>query len=407
VVAGPRQQIRSEYLEPLTGEETAAWRSIPARQQPDWGNDWLIGKVRADLTAMPALVHRTEIDQLRVLLAEVALGERMIVQAGDCAEDPDECVEDVLSRKVGVLDALAGVLRASTGLPVLRAGRIAGQFAKPRSYETVYHDGIELPVYRGSLVNGPEPEVAARRPDPLRLVPCYRAAARATGYLRVAAEPTVWTSHEALVLDYELPFVRRCRDGALFLTSTHWPWVGERTRDPAGAHVTLLAAVANPVACKIGPNTTKEQVLGLCDRLDPDREPGRLTLIARFGAGVAARALPELVTAVRAAGHPVIWLCDPMHANTILASNGRKIRLLPTILREVGEFQHAVASAGSFAGGLHLETTPHDVLECVPDEATARTVDECGYTTLCDPRLNVAQALAVVSAWRAGGACHE
>lgn len=406
VVAGPGQQIGEEYLEPLTEGETTAWRSLPALQQPDWGNGWLIGKVRADLTSMPALVQRTEIDQLRALLAEVALGDRMIVQAGDCAEDPDECVDDVLSRKVGLLEALAGVLRTTTGLPVVRVGRIAGQFAKPRSQETVYHDGTALSVYRGPLVNGPELEASARRPDPLRLVACYQAATNAIRYLRETTEPTVWTSHEALILDYELPFVRRGEDGARYLTSAHWPWVGERTRDLAGVHVTLLSAVRNPVACKIGPTATVEQVLGLCDRLDPDREPGRLTMIARIGAGVAARRLPDLVTAVRAAGHPVIWLCDPMHANTVMASNGRKIRVLNTMLREVGEFQQAVTAAGGVAGGLHLETTPHDVLECVDDEAVAPTVDPAGYTTLCDPRLNLTQALAVASAWRASGARH-
>ncbi|HEX6352819.1 3-deoxy-7-phosphoheptulonate synthase [Actinophytocola sp.] len=390
----------------MTEGETTTWRSMPALQQPDWGNSWLIGKVRSDLATMPALVHRTEIERLRVLLAEVALGERMVVQAGDCAEDPVECVPEVLSRKAGLIDALAGVLRTATGLPVVRVGRIAGQFAKPRSHETVYHDGTALPVYRGPLVNGPEPEANARRPDPLRLVACCQAATTATRYLRGAVEPTVWTSHEALILDYELPFARRGGDGALFLTSTHWPWIGERTRDLDGVHVTLLSAVRNPVACKIGPKATTEQVLGLCERLDPDREPGRLTLVARLGAGVAARRLPELVTAVRAAGHPVIWLCDPMHANTVTASNGRKIRLLPTVLREVAEFQHAVTAAGGVAGGLHLETTPHDVLECVDDEAEARTVEAARYTTLCDPRLNLTQALAVASVWRASGAHH-
>ncbi|WP_407782646.1 3-deoxy-7-phosphoheptulonate synthase [Actinophytocola sp.] len=391
-------------MEPLTDEEMTAWRSFPAMQQPDWGNDWLIGRVSADLTAMPALVRRNEIERLRGLLAEVALGERTIVQAGDCAEDPDECVEDVLSRKVGLLDALAGMMRTNTGVPVVRVGRIAGQFAKPRSRETVHHNGTELPVYRGPLVNGPAPEAGARLPDPLRLVACYRAAATATEYLRAATKPTVWTSHEALILDYELPLVRRSEDGHLFLTSTHLPWIGDRTRDLDGVHVRLLSAVRNPVACKIGPNATAEQVLGLCDRLDPAREPGRLTLVARLGAGVAAHRLPELVTVVRAAGHPVIWLCDPMHANTVVASNGRKIRLLPTVLREVGEFQDAVTSAGGIAGGLHLETTPHDVLECVDDEAAAGTLDNRRYTTLCDPRLNIAQALTVVSAWRTGGA---
>jgi 3-deoxy-7-phosphoheptulonate synthase len=376
-------------------------------QQPDWGNDWLIGKVRADLAGMPTLVPSNEIEWLRVLLGEVALGSRMVVQAGDCAEDPEECVPDVLSRKIGLLDMVAGVLRTRSGLPVLRVGRIAGQFAKPRSQDTVYHDGAALPSYRGPLVNGPEPEVDARRPDPLRLVACYRAASDATAYLRAATGATLWTSHEALILDYELPFVRRAEDGSLFLTSTHWPWIGERTRDLTGVHVTLLASVRNPVACKVGPSATVDEVLGLCERLDPDRAPGRLTLVPRMGAGPAGRRLPELVAKVKAEGHPVIWLCDPMHANTITAGNDRKIRLLPTVLREVREFHDAVAAAGGAAGGLHLETTPHDVQECVWDEAVARTVDDSRYTTLCDPRLNSAQAVAVAMAWPVTGAQHD
>jgi 3-deoxy-7-phosphoheptulonate synthase len=208
----------------------------------------------------------------------------------------------------------------------------------------------------------------------------------------------VWTSHEALLLDYELPMLRPTDDGQLMLASTHLPWIGDRTRQVDGAHVRLLATVVNPVACKVGPTMTVDELLRLCEVLDPDRVPGRLTLIARMGADLVGQQLPPLVHAVRTAGHPVIWLCDPMHANTVRRPDGRKTRLVPTMIREVEEFQHAVRAERGVAGGLHLETTPNDVLECLPDEE--RT--EGDYTTLCDPRLNPQQAALVASAWQTG-----
>ncbi len=337
---------------------------------------------------------------LRALLADVAQGRMHVVQAGDCAEDPAECTPEHVARKVGLLQALAGVVQMRTALPVLKVGRIAGQFAKPRSAATEWVDGQALPAYRGPLVNDPRPDPAARRPDPTRMRLCFEAARRAARQLwHPVPEARVWTSHEALVLAYEAPQVRRHDDGAYYLTSTHWPWIGERTRDVNGAHVNLLAALANPVACKIGKTATPAEVLALADRLDPQRDPGRLTFISRHGAEAVGTRLPRLVAAVRAAGHPVIWLCDPMHANTVSAADGRKTRMLNAILREVDEFQAAVAAAGGVAGGLHLETTPFEVRECVADETELSSPVE-RYTTLCDPRLNPEQALAVAGAWR-------
>jgi 3-deoxy-7-phosphoheptulonate synthase len=208
----------------------------------------------------------------------------------------------------------------------------------------------------------------------------------------------VWTSHEALLLDYEIPMLRRDEEGRLALASTHWPWIGERTRQIDGAHVALLADVVNPVACKVGPRLQAAELLALCERLDPRREPGRLTLIARMGADVLADLLPPLVWAVRAAGHPVIWLIDPMHANTVTTSDGVKTRFVDTLIREVRAFQIAVRAAGGIAGGIHLETTPDDVTECVCAEFGIERIGE-KYTTLCDPRLNPRQAISVVSAW--------
>ncbi|MHC3469494.1 3-deoxy-7-phosphoheptulonate synthase [Streptomyces sp. 7R007] len=395
------------FRSPPTEEQVARYRSLSAGQQPDWGDPWLVAEVRADLAALPPLVAWEEVRQLHALLAEAAAGRLLVVQAGDCAEDPADCTPEVIDRKVGLLDALAGALRLRTGLPVLRVGRIAGQFAKPRSRPTELVDGVELPVFRGLVVNGVEPDPMARRPDPLRLVTGYRAAAAAMQRLRRQAgtwtplpDPAVWTSHEALLLDYELPLLRRSDDDRLLLASTHWPWIGERTRDPAGAHVRLLADVANPVACKVGPDCTPAQLLELCDTLDPDREPGRLTLIARFGAGRPTDRLAGLVAAVREAGHPVIWLCDPMHGNTVTAPDGLKTRLVTAITQEVEEFLTAVRRGGGVAGGLHLEATHEPVAECVADAHSLAGIGRGRpYTSLCDPRLDPGQALAVAMAW--------
>ncbi|MFF0753033.1 3-deoxy-7-phosphoheptulonate synthase [Streptomyces sp. NPDC004267] len=376
-----------------------------ALQQPPWEDEAEVLRVRKELAALPALVHAEDVHTLRTVLARVAAGEAHVVQAGDCAEDTAECTPGHVARKAGLLNVLAGRLEMHTCFPVVRVGRLAGQFGKPRSRPTERVGDLELPVYRGHMVNSPEPDPELRRPDPRRLLGGYEAARAAMAHLGWLDEPgrtrigaPVWTSHEALLLDYEVPMLRRQPDGRLLLTSTHWPWIGERTRQLDGAHVALLAEVVNPVACKVGPGMTADELLALCERLDPGREAGRLTLIARMGAGTVAERLPALVGAVRAAGHPVSWLTDPMHGNTVNTPSGLKSRFLETITREVDEFQHAVAAGGGVAGGLHLETTPDDVTECVRD---ASQVDLVGtrYTSCCDPRLNPDQALSVASAW--------
>lgn len=388
----------------ITSQEFIA--SLPALQQPDWGDLDAIERVRRRLQAAPPLVTLRDVTVLRNHLAAAAAGDLQLVQCGDCAEDWGEYTPDDLARKVGLLDVLAGAMAMAAHRPVLRVGRLAGQFAKPRSRPTEVVSGVELPVYRGHMVNSPEPDAKLRRPDPVRLLTGYRAAIGAMellGWLgrrdRPRSGAPVWTSHEALLLDYELPLVRRQPDGCLLLTSTHWPWIGERTRQIDGAHVALLSAVANPVACKVGPSMTADEVLALCERLDPGREPGRLTLIARMGAGAVADRLPPLVSAVRAAGHPVVWLSDPMHSNTVTTPSGLKTRLVETIIQEVEKFHAAVTSAGGRASGLHLETTPNDVTECVTGQDDLHEIS-AKYMSLCDPRLNPRQAVAVVSAWR-------
>jgi len=373
-----------------------------ARQQPDWCDSGQLAAVRADLAGRTGLVDADAVRRLRSWLGIVATGGAHVVQAGDCAESLAECTADYVVRKAGLVDVLAGVLKMITRTPVVRVGRIAGQFAKPRSsgYERV--NGRLLPAYRGDAVNCAEPDPDGRRPDPRRLVVAYEAAAAAVGHLgwrtRRGLEHPLWTSHEALLLDYEVPLLRRTPAGDVFLSSTHWPWIGDRTRQLDGPHVALLAGVQNPVACKVGPGMTTGELLGLCERLDPCRAPGRLTLVARLGAREVAAALPPLVAAVRMAGHPVVWLTDPMHANTVRTPDGLKTRYLEAITEEVHAFQETVRAAGGVAGGLHLETTPDDVTECVRNAAEDDHVAD-KYTTLCDPRLTARQAVSVVAAW--------
>ncbi|MEW2295657.1 3-deoxy-7-phosphoheptulonate synthase [Streptomyces sp. NPDC006743] len=381
-----------------------------ALHQPPWEDTAQVAEVRGALVRRTPLVAAEDVDRLHTLLARVAAGEAHVMQAGDCAEDFAESTADDVARKTGLLNMLAGALEMESGRPVVRVGRIAGQYGKPRSQPFERVGGLELPSYRGHMVNSPAPDAQSRRPDPLRILTGYDAAHRVMRHLgwhgprsSTPIGAPVWTSHEALLLDYELPMVRRREDGRLLLTSTHWPWIGERTRQTDGAHVTLLASVTNPVACKVGPAMTAGELLALCERLDPARTPGRLTLIARMGADAVAERLPGLVAAVRAAGHPVIWLSDPLHGNTVTAPGGLKTRLVRTVTREIERFLAAVMSEGGVVGGLHLETTPDDVSECVADESALDTVGTA-YTSFCDPRLNPAQALAAVGAWSASRA---
>jgi 3-deoxy-7-phosphoheptulonate synthase len=388
-----------------TGDIVADRQRMAVAQQPAWDDERLVERVRAVLANSTPLVRAEDARLLRSLLARVAAGEAYVVQSGDCAEDPAESTPWHVRRKCAVLDLLAGTMKLATDKPVLRVGRIAGQFAKPRSGAVERVGGVDLPVYRGHMVNRPEPDPESRRPDPLRILTCYMAAreimaqlgwcGEAAGWATAYPETPVWTSHEALLLDYELPMVRTLGDGLRWLASTHWPWIGERTRQLDGPHVALLAEVANPIACKIGPTATPDEISALCERLDPRREPGRLTLIARMGADLVVDRLPQLVEAVRSAGHPAIWLCDPMHGNTVLQPDGGKVRLMEVIAREVAAFRQVLARTGGVAGGLHLETTPDDVSECV----AAGSEPGARRTSLCDPRLNPRQAASIVSAW--------
>lgn len=396
-------------LRPLPQAEGRRWRSGTTRQQPEWTDPVTAAEAVRALGERPPLVGAEEVDALHQLLGAAALGELRVLQAGACAEDPAHATRDRVTAGVELLRRLASAMRSGPGrASVLTVGRMAGQFAKPRSRPTEEVDGVTLPVFRGLLVNGPAADPHAREHRAERLLACHESAALTMGLLRAEApgpSPSpaeqVWTSHEALVLDYEVPQLRRRDDGTLLLTSTHWPWIGDRTRDPQGAHVRLLAAVDNPVACKVGPSLGADELLRLCELLDPHRVPGRLTLISRLGAGLTARRLPELVTAVRRAGHPVLWMCDPMHGNTVTAPSGRKVRVLTDVTREVAEFHAAVTGGGVQPAGLHLETAAEPVSECAWTADEIGRLPASGYTSLCDPRLNPDQATAVARYWAA------
>lgn len=388
-------------------------RPLRAAQQPSWDDPRRLAEVRDVLSAAQPLVGAGQIATLSRSLELVADGKALILQAGDCAEHPEECGRPHIAAKSRLLHGLADLLSARSGLPVIRVGRIAGQFAKPRSnpFEEI-DGGLPLPAYRGHMVNLPEPDPRSRRADPSRMLMCFMTARETMRHLGWRTddgpagrdiETPIWTSHEALLMDYEQPQLHRLDELRWMLGSTHWPWIGERTRQLDGAHVALLSEVVNPVSCKVGPGTTPEELLDLCERLDPRREPGRLTLVARMGAEAVADRLPALVRAVRDDGRPVLWLSDPLHGNTVRRADGTKTRVVATVVDEVRAFLAVLDEAGVPAHGLHLEAGPYAVGECVGG-ARSSPPTAVGAPSLCDPRLDPEQAAEVVSAWPRAGA---
>jgi 3-deoxy-7-phosphoheptulonate synthase len=389
------------------------WEDMPAAQQPDWRDHATYPETCQWLASAPPLVTAAEIRGLRLSLSELITTGALLLQLGDCAESFYECTPRHTAEKLKVIDRLGDRLAEITGRDVLRVGRMGGQFAKPRSQATEWHGTMAIPSFRGHMINSESTVPETRNANPQRMLWAYDASdkvqramrAHRRGNTRGPTSEGPWSSHEALVLDYESPLVRHDPDsGDLYLTSAHLPWVGERTRQPAGAHVALLSSVANPVGCKIGPTSNTDDILRVCEALDPRREPGRLVLIPRMGRDRIQQALPPVVRCVANAGHPAIWLSDPMHGNTVKSRHGFKTRHLNDVITEALRFRDILEENGQHAAGLHIEVAADDVTECIG--ASVKTEDDLQrhYTSLCDPRLNVDQATELIEAWAKGSA---
>jgi 3-deoxy-7-phosphoheptulonate synthase len=432
-------------LPPLPGPLAAALSDAlarPAAQQPEWPDPEYVGRVRALLESVPPVTVPTEVDRLQERLGEVARGEAFLLQGGDCAETFVDNTEPHLRGTIRTLLQMAVVLTYGTAMPVVKVGRIAGQYAKPRSSNT---DATGLPSYRGDMVNALEATAAGRQPDPGRLVRAYANAAAAmnlaraiTGagladlhrlhewnmdfvrassagerYERVAGEierslqfmsacgvddsslrtVDLFVSHEMLVLDYERALLRLDED-RLFLLSAHQLWIGDRTRQLDGAHVALAALLANPIGVKIGPSTSPEEAVELVERLNPQRVDGRVTLVSRMGNEAVRDHLPPIVEAVTRTGHRVVWQCDPMHGNTEESPSGHKTRHFDRIMDEVEGFFEVHQRLGTHPGGIHIEHTGENVTECLGGaQMISHSELSSRYETACDPRLNTQQSL--------------
>jgi 3-deoxy-7-phosphoheptulonate synthase len=375
----------------------SSWRGREARQQPAYADEAALATALRGLAAYPPLVAAAEAASLRSDLADAQAGRSFLLQGGDCAESFGEFSPENVADTVALLGALADRLEEAGGRRVIRVGRIAGQFAKPRTRLEEVREERALPMYRGDIVNDMAFEAAARAPDPERMFHAYAQAAATLVQLRgLTGERPFHTSHEALLLPFEEALVRR--DGAgWYGSSGHFLWIGDRTRFPGSAHVELLRGLANPIGIKCGPSLEPDSLLALLDLLNPARIAGRVTLIARMGSRHVEAALPPLLRATDREGHPVLWACDPMHGNTAMAANGYKTRRLEAIVAEARAFFGLLRGEGVRPGGLHLEMAGRDVTEC-----TGAGVSEADlprrYETRCDPRLNPAQAWAVVDA---------
>ncbi|HEX8578886.1 MAG TPA: 3-deoxy-7-phosphoheptulonate synthase class II [Allosphingosinicella sp.] len=378
----------------MGGEWTpAGWRSHEARQQPDYPDAAALSTALRELAAYPPLVPASDAHRLTADLVEAQAGRAFFLQGGDCAESFAEFSTDNSRGLHALLAAIARSLGEASGLKVITAARIAGQFAKPRSRALEEQGGTSLPVYRGDIVNGIDFEAAARRPDPERMFRAYAQSAATLSHLRdLAAGNSFYTCHEALLLPYEEALVRR--DGAgWYGSSAPFLWVGDRTRFAGSAHVEFLRGLSNPLGIKCGPTMEADELLNLLDRFNPARQAGRITLIARMGAEQIADRLPPLLRAAASEGHPVLWSCDPMHGNTIKA-NGFKTRPLERILEELSAFFELCRTEGAHPGGIHLELTGRDVAECTGGSQPVRVADLGDrYHTHCDPRLNPGQAM--------------
>ena len=445
-VTAPTDLTRLADLTALD-ELAKAVRARPAAQQPDWPGQDSVDAAMAGLSTLPPLVFAGECDALKDQMASVSRGEAFVLQGGDCAETFADLSADHVRDKIKTLLQMSVVLTYAASVPVVKVARMAGQFGKPRSAGTETRDGITLPSYRGDAVNDLAFVEAARLPDPARLQRAYHAAAatlnlirafvhggyadlrqvhawntdfvrdspagrryerlareidRAMAFMRAidADAPSLqgvdlYSSHEALLLDYELPLTRiDSRTHLPYDVSGHMIWIGERTRQLDGAHVEFASRVRNPIGVKLGPSTRPEDAVALAERLDPMREPGRLTFITRMGADRVRDVLPPIVEKVRADGIEVAWITDPMHGNTYATETGYKTRHLDQIMDEVRGFFEVHRELGTVPGGIHIELTGDDVTECLGGGADLLEADlDSRYETACDPRLNREQSL--------------
>jgi 3-deoxy-7-phosphoheptulonate synthase len=419
------------------------WRTLPRAQTPPWPDQAAVDEVGEVLNTVPPIVAPYEVDQLRDRLALVADGKAFLLQGGDCAETFADNTESHLLANARTLLQMAVVLTYGASLPVIKVGRVAGQYTKPRSSAT---DALGLPAYRGDLINSLDADPAARVADPQRMIRTYANASsamnmlraylgggmadlhavhdwnkgfvrhsaagqryeaigreidRAMGFMRACGvnddealrSVTLYCSHEALALEYERPLTRVVGRQAYGL-SAHFLWIGERTKQLDGAHVDYMSRIANPIGVKLGPATTPDYAIELCEKLNPDNIPGRLTLISRMGNGKVREALPAIVEKVTASGARVVWQCDPMHGNTIESSNGYKTRHFDRIVDEVLGYFEVHRELGTHPGGLHVELTGEDVTECLGGAQAIVDADlPDRYETACDPRLNTQQSL--------------
>jgi 3-deoxy-7-phosphoheptulonate synthase len=430
--------------------QPSSWREHASAYQPAWPDEGAAEQARKRLAELPPLVFAGEARQLRDSLATVAEGRALVLQAGDCAESFGDFSAISIRNRLKILLQMSAVLTFGATLPVVKIGRIAGQFAKARTSPTEDVDGIELPSFAGHMVHGDEATPEARVPDPDRMVQAYHQSAATLNLVRaftkggfadltqvhmwnqefVASSPEgrryeaiaseieralrfmaacgidlsqesplhqvdLFTSHEGLLLDYEQGLTRRdSLTGDWYDCSAHMLWIGERTRQLDGGHMAFFAGVHNPLGCKLGPTATPDEALAICERLNPERVPGRLTLVTRLGWDRVRDLLPPLVRAVRDSGHPVVWLCDPMHANVFRTSSGRKTRRFDDVLAEIEGFFETHRQEGTWPGGVHLEFTGDDVTECLGgSEQVSEEQLDLRYETLCDPRLNARQSL--------------
>lgn len=370
-----------------------SWRRRPAAQRVPYPNPKALEHAAGALAACPPLVSAEDAARLRTAISAVAEGRALLLQGGDCAENFGGPRCHTAMPTLRLLQELAYLLRQPGRHDVITVARMAGQFAKPRSSETETAGGVTLPSWRGDIVNAGGFDARSRAPNPRRMLDAYRDAASTLELIRHAA-PSVFTSHEALLLDYEEALTRPDdTDGRFWCLSAHMVWIGDRTRQLDGAHVEYASGIANAIGVKCGPDLTPDALLRLIERLDPRDEPGRLVLIARLGADRVEALLPPLMRAVQAAGRRPAWVSDPMHGNTRRAG-GRKVRALEAILAELRAFLAIASAEGARPGGVHLEMTGEDVLECEDGGRTPGIGP--AYTTACDPRLNAGQAREVV-----------